>query len=177
MKHGYSALRHFSNTLRPSPVAGNPTGSFLMDDEFLPDFEKQELDYQVKLESTISVSKKPDDMLKHGEEHGGILYKYDLPVVNQPINFRSQQVALLNEKEGAATAVENLLEKLSVGRDTSYESFVIKMHQEFNNEVDMYGDIRKAGEVSLKVGAYAIILKVLFNLGFGVWHPDPLRDA
>jgi hypothetical protein len=55
--------------------------------------------------------------------------------------------------------VENLLEKLSVGRDTSYESFVIKMHQEFNNEVDMYGDIRKAGEVSLKVSAFAIILK------------------
>jgi len=97
IKQGYSVLRYFSNTMRSSPVAGNPTGSFLMDDEFLPDFEKQELDYQVKLESTISVNKKPDDMLKHGEEHGGILYKYDLPVVNQPINFRSQQLALLNE--------------------------------------------------------------------------------
>ena len=72
--------------------------------------------------------------------------------------------------------MENLLEKLSVGKDTSYESFVIKMHQEFNNEVDMYGDIRKAGEVSLKVGV-AIILMVFFNLGLGIRHTDPLRDA
>ena len=65
--------------------------------------------------------------------------------------------------------MENLLEKLSVGKDTSYESFVIKMHQEFNNEVDMYGDIKKAGEVSLKVGdAFAIILKVFFE--FRSWN-------
>jgi len=70
-----------------------------------------------------------------------------------------------------------LLEKLTVNKDTSYESFVIKMHQEFNNEVDMYGDIRKAGEVSLKVGAFAIILMVFFNLGLGIRHTDPLRDA
>ena len=61
-----------------------------MDDEFLPEFEKKELEHQVKLESTLTVNKKPDDMLKHGEEHGGILYKYDLPIVNQPITFRSQ---------------------------------------------------------------------------------------
>lgn len=64
--------------------------------------------------------------------------------------------------------MENLLEKLSVGKDTSYESFVIKMHQEFNNEVDMYGDIRKAGEVSLKVGVIAIILKVFVK--FRSWN-------
>lgn len=61
-----------------------------------------------------------------------------------------------------------MLEKLSVGKDTSYESFVIKMHQEFNNEVDMYGDIRKAGEVSLKVGVIAIILKVFVK--FRSWN-------
>jgi hypothetical protein len=53
-----------------------------------------------------------------------------------------------------------LLEKLTVTKDTSYESFVIKMHQEFNNEVDMYGDIRKAGEVSLKVRDAKIIKPV-----------------
>ena len=81
-----------------------------MDDEFLPEFEKKELEHQVKLESTLTVNKKPDDMLKHGEEHGGILYKYDLPIVNQPISFRSQQLALLNEKEAAPTPVENLLD-------------------------------------------------------------------
>jgi len=62
-------------------------------------------------------------------------------------------LALLNEKEAAPTPVEALLDQLSVDKDTSYESFVIKMHQEFNNEVDMYGDIRRAGEVNLKVSS------------------------
>jgi hypothetical protein len=54
------------------------------------------------------------------------------------------------------TPVENLLAALSVDKDTSYESYVIKMHQQFNNEVDMYGDVRKAGEVSLKVLQFGI---------------------
>jgi len=43
-----------------------------------------------------------------------------------------------------------------VDKDTSYETFVIKMHQQYNNEVDMYGDVRKAGEVSLKVLEFGI---------------------
>jgi len=42
-----------------------------------------------KLESTLSVFKRPDDMLRHLEEVGGILYKYDLPVENTPIVFKS----------------------------------------------------------------------------------------
>ena len=43
------------------------------------------------------------------------------------------------------------MERLEVDKDTAYESFIIKLNQEFNNEVDMYGDIKKAGECSLKV--------------------------
>jgi hypothetical protein len=34
------------------------------------------------MESTILVNKKPDDMLRHNEDIGGMLYKYDLPVEN-----------------------------------------------------------------------------------------------
>jgi len=34
------------------------------------------------MESKIIVAKKPDDMLKHNEDVGGMLYKYDLPVEN-----------------------------------------------------------------------------------------------
>ena len=71
--------------MRSSPLAG----SALNDDEFLPDFEKKEIAHQERMESTISVQKKPDNMLKHGEEFGGIVYKYDLPIVNTPISFRS----------------------------------------------------------------------------------------
>jgi hypothetical protein len=94
-------------------------------------------------------------MLKHNEDYGGVIYKYDLPVVNKPIQFRSQALAV-KEDEIPLTPVENLLNQLEVDKDTSYESFVIKMHQEFNNEVDMYGDIKKAGESSLKVLEFGV---------------------
>ena len=39
-------------------------------------------------------------------------------------------------------------------KETSYESFVIKINQQYNNEVDMYGDIRRAGECNLKVNHF-----------------------
>ena len=37
---------------------------------------------------------------------------------------------------------------LDADKDTAYESFIIKLNQEYNHEVDMYGDIRKAGDVA-----------------------------
>ena len=43
------------------------------------------------------------------------------------------------------TATEELLKELEVDKDTAFESFIIKMQQKYNNEVDMYGDIREAG--------------------------------
>ena len=59
------------------------------DDDFLPDFEEKEMEHLNRLESTIQVHKKPDNMLRHDEEVAGILYKYDLPVQNMPISFKS----------------------------------------------------------------------------------------
>jgi hypothetical protein len=64
-------------------------------------------------------------MLKHGEEIGGILYKYDLPVENTPIVFKSQIVL---KEDIINTPTENLLEKLEVDKDTAYESFIIKLN-------------------------------------------------
>ena len=139
-------------------------GSQMNDDEFLPEFEKIEMAHQQKLESTINMQKKPDHMLRHGEELGGVLYKYDLPILNAPIVFKSQALALRDE-EMMPTNVEALLDALAVDKDTSYESFVIKMHQQFNNEVDMYGDIRRAGETNLKVS----VTTLLNSLGTGIW--------
>lgn len=55
------------------------------------------------------------------------------------------------EEKAQMTSVENLLDSLDCDLDTSYESFVIKLNSTYNNEIDMYGDIRKAGESSLKV--------------------------
>lgn len=43
------------------------------------------------------------------------------------------------------------MEELDCDKDTAFESFIIKHHQTFNNEVDMYGDIKKAGDSQLKV--------------------------
>lgn len=54
------------------------------------------------------------------------------------------------------TSVENLLSTLEVDKDSSYESFVIKMNQQYNNEVDMYGDLRKAGDSQLKVLEFGV---------------------
>ena len=41
-----------------------------------------------------------------------------------------------------------MFEILDCDKDTAYESFIIKLNQEYNHEVDMYGDIRKAGDVA-----------------------------
>lgn len=55
------------------------------------------------------------------------------------------------KEEVENTALENLYETLEIDKDTAYESFIIKLNQNYNNEIDMYGDIKKAGESSLKV--------------------------
>lgn len=103
------------------------------------------------MESTILVNKKPDDMLKHNEDVGGMLYKYDLPIENQPIIFKS---ALVVKEDVKSTALENIFEQLEIDKETAYESFIIKVNQTYNNEIDMYGDIKQAGESNLKVRRY-----------------------
>jgi len=100
---------------------------------------------------------KPKETLIHNVEHSGVIYKYDLPVVNQPIQFRGDLVV---KEEVENTPVENLMEHLSVDKETAYESFIVKLNQEFNNEVDMYGDIRKAGDTQLKVRKFFISMLI-----------------
>ncbi len=48
------------------------------------------------------------------------------------------------------------MEELDCDKDTAFESFIIKHHQTFNNEVDMYGDIQRAGDSQLKVSQITI---------------------
>jgi hypothetical protein len=50
------------------------------------------------------------------------------------------------EEDNKLTTTESLLKELDCDKDTTFESFIIKFQQNFNNEVDMYGDIRKAGD-------------------------------
>ena len=43
------------------------------------------------------------------------------------------------------------MDALECDKDTAYQSFIIKLQQNYNNEVDMYGDIKEAGDCSLRV--------------------------
>ena len=55
--------------------------------------------------------------------------------------------------------------ELECDKDTAFESFIIKMNQNFNNEVDMYGDIQMAGDSQLKVSQAQSLLIIHFTLG------------
>jgi hypothetical protein len=84
----------------------------------------------------------------------GKLHKYELPVINEPINFKSKMQ--LKDQVEQLTITEKLFDTLECDKDTAYESFVIKHQQMFNNEVDMYGDIRRAGDVQLRVLEFGV---------------------
>jgi hypothetical protein len=66
--------------------------------------------------------RKEDTDLLHGEE-GGMIFKYDLPVINLEIKFHN---ALVPVSETPLTTTEKLFEMLDCDKDTAYESFMIK---------------------------------------------------
>lgn len=84
------------------------------------------------------------------------MYKYELPLVNEPITFKSNSALVSKEEAEVFTSTEKLFDQLDCDKDTAYESFVIKHQQTFNNEVDMYGDIRRAGDVQLRVLEFGV---------------------
>jgi hypothetical protein len=123
-----------------------------LQDDFLPEREELEIEHQLKMESSMTLQQRPDSLLRHNTDFNGILYKYDLPTLNQAIVFRSAQNALQSiDTQEQLTPTEGLLEDLACDKDTAFEAFVIKLQQKFNNEVDMYGDIKQAGDCQLKV--------------------------
>jgi len=65
---------------------------------------------------------------------------------NLPITFKNVSALIAAKEEEVNTASMNLMEELDCDKDTAFESFIIKHHSTFNNEVDMYGDIQKAGD-------------------------------
>lgn len=85
-----------------------------------------------------------------------MVYKYDLPVENIPLAFKNAKALALAKEEESTTPTMALMEELDCDKDTAFESFIIKHHSTFNNEVDMYGDIQKAGESQLKVLEFGI---------------------
>ena len=93
------------------------------------------------MDATLTLTTKSDDSLRHNEEYAGMIYKYDLPVENLPITFKNAKALALSQEEAMVTPTMKLFEELDCDRDTAFESFIIKHHSTFNNEVDMYGDI------------------------------------
>lgn len=91
----------------------------------------------------------------HNEAIDGTVYKYDLPVENKPIQFRNQLIVIDEEKD-VTTPLLNLFQELEIDKEASYEQYVIKVNQTYNHEIDMYGDIKKAGTASLKVLQFGI---------------------
>ena len=74
----------------------------MSDDEFLPEQEDLELRIRSELDASLTISTKADGKLRHNEEVGGTVFKYDLPVENLPIEFRSMKaLAAVNEEESA----------------------------------------------------------------------------
>jgi len=96
----------------------------ISDEDFLPEKETRELEQAVKQSLSIKIeNKRQDNFLRHNEEYSGTLFKYDLPIVNKAIEFKSQIVV---QEESALTSMENMFELLDCDKDTAWESFVIK---------------------------------------------------
>jgi len=95
--------------------------------------------FEMMVKSITHIDRKDESDLLHGDE-GGTIYKYDLPVLNQPIEFHNKLMVIDQGKE-ALTQVQELFDILDCDKDTAFESFIIKFNQEYNHEVDMYGDI------------------------------------
>jgi hypothetical protein len=106
------------------------------------------------MKSVRKIERTEEFELLHGEE-AGMIFKYDLPIINEGIKFKNELI-LLEGEAAEATQVEKLFDILDCDKDTAYESFMIKFSQEYNHEVDMYGDITKAGEVDLRVLDFGI---------------------
>ena len=96
---------------------------------FDPEYEEKQMIFDQMVRSTKKIERKDEDELLHGED-GGMVYKYDLPVVNLPILF-NKSLIVLGEKDQkeVTTPVIKLFEILDCDKDTAYESFIIKFNQ------------------------------------------------
>ena len=89
----------------------------------------------------------------------GEVYRYGLPLTNKAITFRND-TALVTGDEVEKTILMNFYDEIFDEldpKDASYEQLVIRTNQRYNNEIDMYGDIKAAGDVeNLEVMQYGV---------------------
>ena len=60
--------------------------------------EELEMKFNTMKAAMIKIERKDEDELLHGED-GGMIFKYDLPVVNQPITFNNKLIVVEEETE------------------------------------------------------------------------------
>ena len=75
------------------------TGDILEKEEVVydPEREEKEMLFDQMVQSISRIERKEETDLLHGEE-GGMIYKYDLPILNQPIVFHNKLMVLDQEK-------------------------------------------------------------------------------
>lgn len=56
------------------------------------------------MDATLTINTKSDDQLRHNIDVAGILYKYDLPMENQAISFKSNKALVAADEEAMVTA-------------------------------------------------------------------------
>jgi|TARA_B110001450_G_scaffold144801_1_gene135420 hypothetical protein len=78
--------------------------------EYNPEEEENEMIFNRRFGAIRNIERKDDDELLHGEE-GGMIYKYDLPVINEAIKFNTG-LQVIDEEVELDTNVEKLFEIL-----------------------------------------------------------------
>lgn len=68
-------------------------------DEFDPDREETELNLLIKQDATLNIYSRTDNFLKHNSDFNGILYKYDLPIVNTKVVFRNNSALMVQDED------------------------------------------------------------------------------
>ena len=88
------------------------------------------------------------DFIPHNTKIYNVEYKYGIQAKNVPF---TEIIVKPEEPIIPNTITENIFEILNLDKKSSYESMLLKCEQEFNFEIDMYGNIVKAGETKHEV--------------------------
>jgi hypothetical protein len=132
---------------------------------FVEKEEYRELYKNFSLIMTKEHMKEFDD-IKHNENYKEKEYKYGLPSKNE-LQF-TELISLDKEQVKSSvpkTDTETLYDILDMDKDSAFESLILKHQEEFNHELDMYGNVQKAGETQHSIFQFGnpIPLSVINN--------------
>ena len=101
MSHGSGSKRglHILSLIAPRRMfSSGPSATYNeMMDAYDPELEDTKIKFDQYTRSMRKIERKDEADLLHGDD-GGMIYKYDLPVLNMPITFHNKLVKV-DEKE------------------------------------------------------------------------------